>query len=165
VRVVDAVRGAGAASGVAWALAGCAGGTLAEEESIEDHACEQRAFQGATVVGAAEPAAAPLVEVGEEPFTVTLTERDTTWFAVEAVEDTAALLFAGDADVVTHLLHDGDPEPLPPPSPNEVCPDDIPEHRDLDLHPGTWHIGVGPAGISEVWLMLAPSEHAHEGEE
>ena len=70
---------------------------------------------------------------------------------------------SGFAEVVTALWHADAEETLPTPAPNDDCPNDIPEHFDLDLHVGTWNIGVGPAGVAEVWLMLSPAgDHAHE---
>lgn len=141
-------------------LAACSGGE--EVEDPDTHACEARGDAGTAVTAAADAASAPAIEVGEVPYTVTLVDGAAGFLAVEVAEDTAALLFAGDADVVSSLLLDGADQTLPTPAPNELCPDDIPEHFDLDLTPGTWNVGVGPAGLTEVWLMLHPAEgHAH----
>ncbi len=137
-----------------------------KKEEGEDpllHACENIAEPGKAVDAAADRADAPAVSVSEEPFTVTLVDGSVGFVAVEVTEDTPAILFAGTADVVTALWHDDAEETLPTPAPNDDCPDDIPEHFDLDLHVGTWNIGVGPAGVAEVWLMLSPAgDHAHE---
>lgn len=142
-------------------LCACNGEEKEGEEGPEDHACEHRGEVGATLVSTADPASAPSLAIGE-PATVTLVSGETGRVLVEVAEDTPALLFAGTADVVTALVHDGTDVDLPTGAPNEVCPDDIPEHFDLDLAPGSWQIGVGPAGVDEVWLMLSSAEgHAH----
>jgi hypothetical protein len=141
-------------------LVACTGGE--EEESPEAHACEVVGDAGAAVIAAEDRAAAPAIEVGEAPYTVTLVSGAAAYVAVEVTEETEALLFAGEADIVTSLFLDDVEQTLPAPAPNELCAEDIPEHFDLDLTPGTWNIGVGPAGATEVWLLLHSAEgHAH----
>ncbi|MBK7757569.1 MAG: hypothetical protein IPI35_14425 [Deltaproteobacteria bacterium] len=72
-------------------------------------------------------------------------------------------MFADTADVVTGLWDDSDADILPEGGPNELCPEDIPEHFDLDLSAGTYLLELGPAAVPEVWLMLTPSEgHGHD---
>lgn len=141
-------------------LVACSGGE--EVEDPDAHACEVRADAGEAVTATEDQGAAPAIAVGETPFTVTLVSGATGFVAVDVTEETEALLFAGDADVVSSLFLDGAEQTLATPAPNELCPDDIPEHFDLDLTPGTWTLGVGPAGVTEVWLLLHPAAgHAH----
>ena len=141
----------------------CNGGKdSAEEEDPSEHACEHISEAGTSVTASSDPASAPSISVGEEPYTISLVSGEAGYISATVDADTPALLFVGEADVVTSLQHDGAEETLPAPAPNELCPDDIPEHFDLDLHAGTWVIGLGPVGITDVWLMLASSEgHAH----
>lgn len=142
-------------------LLACSGGPT-EDENPEDHACEVRGDAGTALAAVADPASAPALALGEVPATVTLVADATGYVAVEVSEEEPALLFAGTADVVTELWHDGMELTLPAASPNEACPDEIPEHFDLDLAPGTWNIGLGPAGVADVWLLLISAEgHAH----
>jgi hypothetical protein len=136
-----------------------------EVEAPELHACESIGSAGTAITASADRDSAPAIAVGETPFTVSLVDGAVGWVSVEITEDTPALLFAGTADVVSAVWHNGMEETLPTGAPNEECADDIPEHFDLDLHEGSWQIGVGPAGVSEVWLMLiSAAGHAHEGE-
>jgi hypothetical protein len=144
-------------------LAACKGDDVHGEDP-EAHACEHAAEAGATVAAAAtrEDDAGASISPGDEPYTVTLT-GGAGWLSIPTDVDTAALLFLGTADVVTGLyLDDGTEDLLPTGAPNETCPDDIPEHFDLDLEPGTWHLELGPSAVSEVWLMLVEGAHEHE---
>ena len=79
--------------------------------------------------------------------------------------DTAALLFLGTADVASDLYQDGTSVGLPTGAPNDACPEDIPEHFDLDFHTaGNWVIALGPSAVSEIWLALVDAG-AHSDEE
>lgn len=134
------------------------------EEDPEAHACEHAADAGTTVVAGADAASAGAIAIGEEPYTVTLVDGAAGFVAVEVTGDTPALLFLGTADVAASLWHGDEEVGLPSPAPNDLCPDDIPEHYDLDLHEaGTWTIELGPAAVADVWLLLSSAEgHGHE---
>ncbi|MFN7147370.1 MAG: hypothetical protein ACK4YP_26615 [Myxococcota bacterium] len=135
-----------------------------EKEDPEAHACEHVTEAGTTVVAGADPASAGAIAIGEEPYTVTLVEGAAGYVAIEVDEDTPALLFLGTADVAASLWHGEEEVGLSSPAPNDLCPDDIPEHYDLDLHEaGTWLLELGPAAVSDVWLLLSSAEgHGHE---
>jgi hypothetical protein len=66
-------------------------------------------------------------------------------------------------DVVTGLYRDDSTtsEPLGG-SPNEFCPDAIPEHYDLDLEAGSLTVQLGPSALSPIWVLLASAAgHQH----
>jgi len=107
--------------------------------------------------------AAPEIEIGAEPYAVRVSPDDPTFVRVEVAEDTAALLLVDTTDAVAALYHGPDEEPLESAGADEFCPEEIPEHFDLDLHqPGTYFIELGPSAVPEVWLLLSGAEgHAH----
>jgi hypothetical protein len=135
-----------------------------EGEDPEVHACEHVSEGGTAITAGADTASAPGIAVGDEPYTVTLVDSAPGYLSIEISEDTPALLFMGTADVAATLWHGEEEEGLPDPAPNDLCPDDIPEHFDLDFHEaGTFYLELGPAAVSDVWLYLSSAEgHAHE---
>jgi hypothetical protein len=139
-------------------------------KDVEDpsaHACEHIAESEATLPGGNTTENAVVIPVDGEPYTVTLQDAIPSYLSVHIEAATEAVLFAGTADVVSALYNGDEAVPLPAPAPNAECPEDIPEHFDLDFDTvGTWYLQLGPAAVTEVWLSLAPAEgHAHEGEE
>lgn len=153
---------------LAYSLLACTTAPDSADTAVEDpaeHACEHAGTQSGTLTaGAAMDTTAPVLPLDGEPYEVTLVAGAPGYLAVEIPGDTAALLFAGTADVVTGWYNGTEDAGLPEGAPNELCADDIPEHFDLDFHTaGTWYIEVGPAAVADVWLMLASAEgHAHE---
>lgn len=135
---------------------------VAAEDPIE-HACEQAATAGDALDSSATmDDSTALLPIDSEPYTVALIDGTPSYVAVEVSEDTATLLFVGTADVVTGLYNGAEEVELPASEGVDVCPDDIPEHFDLDFHTaGTWYIQLGPAAITEVWLLLSTAE-GHE---
>ncbi|MES2638135.1 MAG: hypothetical protein V4850_01585 [Myxococcota bacterium] len=147
-------------------LFACAGSKEVEDPSA--HACEHIAESEATLPGGNSTGNAVVIPMDGEPYTVTLQDSIPSYLSVQIDADTPALLFAGTADVVSGLYNGDEAVTLPEPAPNADCPEDIPEHFDLEFDTvGTWYIQLGPAAVTEVWLSLAPAEgHAHdEGEE
>lgn len=142
------------------ALAACAdkADDSATLEDPAEHACEQRSQTGTALTAADAPEDAPALALGETPATASLVPGSPGYLSVDVTEEQAALLFAGTADVVVGLALDGVAQTLPQGSPNSTCPEDIPEHFDLDLDPGTWTITLGPAATDSVWLLLMPAE-------
>jgi hypothetical protein len=142
------------------ALAACAGGE--GEEDLALHACEQIGEAGETVAAAAtlEEAAQAEIEPSEAPFTVALVDGG-GFVNVHIHEETDALLFVDVADVVSGLYLDGEAQSLATPGPNEDCPEDIPEHWDLELTEGEWTLEFGPSALDEIWLMLLSGGHDH----
>jgi hypothetical protein len=139
--------------------------TACDKEIGEDpaeHACEHVNQTDASITATAEGESAPAL--GEDEATrVTLTDGAAGYVSITVEADEALLLFADTADVVTGLWDTSDADILPEGGPNELCPEDIPEHFDLDLSAGTYLLELGPAAVSEVWLMLTPSEgHGHD---
>lgn len=135
-----------------------------EEEDPEVHACEMVGEPGVSVTaGARMDSSAGTVEVGEDPFTVTLVAGAAGFVGIPVSGDTPALLFMGTADVAVELYDaDGAAMGLGDPAPVEACTE-IPEHYDLDLHSaGTWYLELGPAAVTEVWLLIHPGSHEHE---
>jgi len=145
------------------ALSGCAAGKEEEEDPLA-HACEVIADAGTAITAGADIASAPGIQIGDTPYTVTLVDGASSFVSVNVSGDTAAILFMGTADVVQTLYQDGADAGLAEGAPDDLCPEDVPEHYDVDLHTaGTWTFELGPAAVSDVWLLLHDAEgHAHE---
>ena len=139
--------------------------TACGKETAEDpaqHACDNAGVVGATAAAVAE-GESPAVLGEDQPTLYALTDGVPGYVMLIIEADEALLLFADTADVVTGLWDDSDADILPEGGPNELCPEDIPEHFDLDLSAGTYLLELGPAAVPEVWLMLTPSEgHGHD---
>lgn len=143
-------------------LAACNSGK--EEEDPLAHACEVITDAGTAITAGADIASAPGIQIGDVPYTVTLVDGAAGYVSVNVSEDTPAILFMGTADVAQALYQDGTDAGLPEGAPDDLCAEDVPEHFDLDLHTaGTWTIELGPAAITEVWLLLHEAgDHVHE---
>lgn len=146
------------------ALAACGDDGHGHEDELEDpseHACEHASESGRAVTASEFVETAVMLALGDEPATVALVPGTAGYVALEAPAE--ALLFAGHADVVTGLSLNGEEIDLPSPTPNEFCPNDIPEHYDLDLEePGAYVLKLGPAGVGSVWLVYtAAAGHGH----
>jgi hypothetical protein len=132
-------------------------------EDPAEHACEHAGHAGTAITAAATAAEAPLISVGEEPYTVTLVEGAESFVAIQAPLE--ALLFAAPASIVTGLYEgeSGTNDLLAQPAPNEFCASDIPEHWDLDLEGNSKYVlRLAPAAVPSVWLLLqAATGHSH----
>jgi hypothetical protein len=149
---------------IAFLLA-CGKADTAEAEDPEAHACETVGAGGALTAGAAPDDTAPALPIGEAGYVVTLVDGAPGYLKVDVAEpETAALLFLDTADVVTGLWFEATEETLPAGAPNDQCATEIPEHFDLDFHEaGTWYIQVGPAAVTEAWMLLHDAAgHVHE---
>ena len=147
-------------------LVGCVP-TEGDEEDPGEHACEHVTEAGAAVTAAAtrEESGDAAIDISEEPYTIALVSGEEGWISIDVSgAEEPSLLFIDTADVVTGLFHnDEEDDELSAGSPNEFCVDDIPEHFDLDLHEGTWHLRLGPAAVDSVWLsLLSAEDHAHD---
>jgi hypothetical protein len=141
----------------------CGDGDSSDEHTEEDpaeHACLHAGESGSSLTASETPEDAPVLELGDEPYTVTLVPGAAGYVKLAAPAE--ALLFAGTADVVSELSFEGS-DILPEGSPNEFCEAEIPEHFDLDLdEPGEYVLRLGPSGVDSVWLMYLSAEgHAH----
>lgn len=139
--------------------------TTTKEEDPLEHACELVAQgPGTAVTAGATPEEAPNLSVGEETYTVSLVTGAVSYVGVTVAEDTAAILFVNTADVAANLWNGTEEVGLPEAAPNDFCPEDLPEHFDMDLHTaGTWYIELGPAAVADLWLMVAPAgDHVDE---
>jgi len=134
------------------------------EEDLALHACSQVGEAGEPIDAAADAADAPLIALSDEPYTINLVDGG-GFVTIDVPEDSLALMFTDTADVITGLDHDGDEETLAAGTPNEDCPDDLPEHWDLDLHPGEWTVAFGPSAVDSVWLMVIAGEHGEDHDE
>jgi len=130
-------------------------------EDPAEHACEHRSEPGTSLSAAADRAAAPVIAVNEEPYTVGLPSGAPGYLKISA--PLAGLLFIGTADVVTGLFRNDETTSQPlESSPNEFCATEIPEHYDLDLDSGNLTLQLGPSAVPEVWLALTlAGAHAH----
>jgi len=140
-------------------LAACGDDDSSDEHADEDpaeHACLHAGETGSEIIASETPEDAPVIELGDEPYTVTLVPGVVGYVKLEAPAE--ALLFAGTADVVSGLTFDGS-DILPDGAPNEFCEDEIPEHFDLDLdEPGEYVLTLGPSGVDSVWLAYVSAE-------
>jgi hypothetical protein len=159
-----------AALTIAMALAGCGDDT--QESAVADPAelaCDEVDEAGDSIEASSQrDDSAPEIELGGEPYTVTLSDTEPTYVRVEITEDTAALLLLGTEDAVAALYHEDEEEDLESAGPAEHCADDIPEHFDIDFHEaGTYYVELAPSASSTVWLLLSdaaghgPEEHEH----
>lgn len=107
---------------------------------------------------------APVIPMNGEPHTALFDVQQVVYYlAIQVEQDMEAVLFAGTPDVISGLLFKDQPVDLPPPSPSDVCPDEIPEHYDLELTMGTWYLKLGATAEESIWLTLADAEgHEHE---
>jgi hypothetical protein len=154
---------------LAFTLAGCSDAKEAETaaEDPSEHACEHRDETGTQLEASNILDDAPLLDVSEEPYSVTLPEATTDgtfegYLRLSGPGD--SLLFAGTEDVVSALRFgmDGADE-LPEAAPNETCPERIPAHFDLELsESGDYFLRLGPSAESELFLVhLSAEGHAH----
>ncbi len=148
---------------VAAALISLLGCNVMEPEDLGEHACEHVDLTGTEIVAALSRDLddSAKVEISGEPYTVALPDGAPGYVRIELLEAIDAVLFVGASGVVGSLTECDCPEPLPEPSPNGYCSEDIPEHYHLHLDPGTWHLELSSADLDEVWLMLAPLTTAH----
>jgi hypothetical protein len=154
---------------LALSLAGCSDAKEAEAaaEDPSEHACEHRDETGTQLEASSILDDAPLLEVSEEPYSVTLPEAatDGTFEGYLRLSGPAdSLLFAGTEDVVSELRFGMDgPDELPEAAPNQACPERIPAHFDLELsESGDYFLRLGPSAESELFLVhLSAEGHAH----
>jgi hypothetical protein len=135
-------------------------------EDLGEHACEHVDVPGTEITAAltAEDDASAVIEASGEPYTVTLPASGSGFVRVVLLEEADVVLFVGEQSVVGSLSECDCEEPLPEPTPDGFCPDDIPEHYHLHLDPGYWHLELSSDDVDSVWLMLAPltTPHVHE---
>jgi hypothetical protein len=128
-----------------------------EEQPAEDpaaHACEQVGQVGTAVTAAQSTDRAPALVISDHPYAVALPNLAAGYVRIDGPLE--ALLFVQTPDVVTGLFRGTTAtDELPAPTPNEDCPDEIPEHFDLDFaETRAWYVQLGPAAVNEVWVML-----------
>ena len=149
---------------VAWSALGC--GSDDEPAQTEhdpgEHACEHVSEPGTVVTASADRAAAPEIARADEPYTVMLASGQPSFVKVTGGED--ALLFTKATGVVTGLFFEQETtNQLTSAEPNASCPNDIPEHFDLELDAsGSWYVQLGPSVTAEVWIALTEATgHGH----
>lgn len=152
---------------VALALGAGCGSDHAHDEGSPDPAelaCEETAEEGTSLeAGSARDDSAPEIELGGEPYTVTVSDTAPTYVRVEIADHAVALLLVDAEDAVTALYHGDEEEELVSGGPVEACADDIPEHFDIDFHEaGTYYIELSPSAAGTVWLLLSDAAgHGH----
>lgn len=140
------------------------GGDTAAGYDPAAHACEHVSEAGTAVQAAdtLEDDASAVIEVGEEPWSISVSAGGATYVQFEVDEPLEALLFLDTEDVLQTVYHGSDEHAPATPSAVEDCPDDLPEHYHLDLHEaGTWHLEFGPSAAEAIWVMLLTAE-GHE---
>jgi hypothetical protein len=148
-------------SSLAWCSA-CSDdeGAAPHAEDPAQHACEHADHAGTPLTASTDRAAAPVLAVADVPYAVALPSNAPGFVRIEAPLE--GVLFVGAPDVVTGLYRDDGTtsEPLEA-SPNEHCPDEIPEHHDFDLDAGSLTVQLGPSAVSPIWLLLTSSAGHH----
>lgn len=132
-----------------------------EHEDPALHACEHLELEGTPVAATTDLAAAPAVTVAHDPWLVSLPDGEPGYVRLDPGDHEAVLLFADTADVLQALVVDGVEQPLSG-APNAHCPEELPEHHDLEIVAGELALKLGPAAIGEVWLQIVEGTHAHE---
>ena len=135
-------------------------------EDPAEHACEEVTEAGTpvTAVDVRDATAAPLVEIGAEPYLVTLPASGTGYvrLVTDAPEEAAILFFDG-SNVLTEVYDEaGTALGVTSAGENTFCPTDIPEHFDFDFEAmGAHYLELTSARA--VWLLVSEAEgHAHE---
>jgi hypothetical protein len=108
---------------------------------------------------------APVLVPGDEPYQISLPAAGSGYRGFVTIQGPAdVLLFMGQAAVASGLTSAGeDADQLPAPVPNEHCANDIPEHFDLELSEGDFHLELGPSTVSSLVAALVHADgHAHE---
>jgi hypothetical protein len=148
----------------ALTLAACGGDDDPPAEDPEMHACEEASTAGSAITASAvRDDTAPVVEIAETPFMAELPDGAAGYVRLDIAGDTAALLFTQETGVLAGLFHEDAEETLGEGEPNELCPEDLPEHFDVDFHEaGTWYLELGPTGTNQAWFLLTTAEgHEH----
>jgi hypothetical protein len=128
------------------------------ELELEPALCADRDDAGTALNATSDRAGAPLLEIRDAPYTVTLVAGAPGYVAIEVERDATAELSVGAAGVVESLWFDGAELDLPDASPAPQCPAKIPQQYLLDLEKGRWEIGLGSDTETEVWLALTAAE-------
>ena len=98
------------------------------------------------------------IHVSDEPWTIGLDPGITHYLRFELTQAGQLWLYADQAGVISELyrfdgtLGLGAGEPVP------QCPDDLPEHFELVLTAGTYHLELAPTEGDSLWMMLMEQE-------
>lgn len=150
------------APALVWA-AGC--GTEEEAEDPAAHACEQVAEAASELTASMSPdETAPELGMDGEPVRIALPPASAGYVRVvtDAPEE-LGILFFDRTEVLGAILHEGGSLPLTSAGANGFCPDEIPEHFDVDFEEaGTYFLELGPTATDEVWMILSDAGgHGH----
>ncbi|MFW5926281.1 MAG: hypothetical protein ACOCV4_08955 [Myxococcota bacterium] len=142
------------------ALPACGDGAEMEEheEDPAEHACEEAAEAGAPLTAGADMAGAPTVQIGDEPYLVQLPAGSSGFVKLETdAPGEEVILFFQTTDVLAEVYDAaGEPLGIPSAGPNAQCPEDLPEHFDVDLtEAGTYFLELGPTATDEAWLLVS----------
>ncbi|MDP2306486.1 MAG: hypothetical protein Q8P18_10710 [Pseudomonadota bacterium] len=123
------------------------------------HACEHAGESEGTLPESETTGNAVVLPMDGEPYTAILADSVASYLAVQIEAPTLAILFVGTADVAFDLFNGEESVGLPPAAPVESCPEDIPEHFEIDFDTiGTWYIQLGPTTVSDAVVSLAAAE-------
>lgn len=100
---------------------------------------------------------APEVELGA-PFEVALPGGSASYVRWVVQSEFSALVFVDAEGAIGGLHRDGAEQDLPPTFPNASCEGDLPEHVDVDVGPGTWHIEFTASAPDPVRLVITDGE-------
>lgn len=146
-------------------LAAC-GGDDHDDADPAMLACDEVGETPANVTAAsARDASAPQISFTGEPVQVALPAGASGFVRVvtDEPEELGILLF-DQTDALAAIWHDD--VSMAPVSAGEdpFCPDEIPEHFDVDFEEaGTYYLELGPASTDSVWMILSGAAgHGHE---
>ena len=139
------------------------GGQGGQDPAAE--ACKVVADQGTSVAAAKARDQAPALVHQGDPYTVDLVSGAAGYVKIPGGED--SLIFVKSKGVVSGLFQglNGTTDLLVAPTPNEDCPQAIPQHWDLELagKTGDYYLKLGPAAISQFWLVFTEAaSHGHD---
>ena len=98
------------------------------------------------------------IEVSDEPWTIGLDPGSTHYLRFELAQAAQLWLYADQAGVINELYRYDGTLGLDAGEPVTQCPDDLPEHFELVLTAGTYHLELAPTEGDSLWLMLMENE-------
>lgn len=151
---------------VALVLGACSSDTdsTPAEETVEEHVCEHIAESGTAIAASAvRDSSAPVIEVGENTYLVSLNADSPVYVRITNTADTAYLLAASEDNVVGDLYFGDEATATTSAGALAECSSNVAAHYDLDLEEiGDYYLALGPSATSSVKLVLASgAEHGH----
>jgi len=139
------------------ALAAACGGADADGTLEGTDPAEEACFhvaEGQTVDGAADPAEAPLLDVGFDPYRVVLVPDAPTYVAFAAGPG-SLVLSADTDDAIAAVRTDGEAQELSQLGPNPTCEQDLLTLVEVSVGSGEHVVELSESYKATVWLLGA----------